>query len=129
MLHIPAPEPGNIVGYEFEVEDRPFFLQDMWYFQEHDPVRREPLFAATSAGWEFKVSWLNHPEVKPAESGNNLWQWTVSDVNAIRNEAAMPPLQGVVAGQMIVTFFPAGGRAANGFADLGRLGEVVLYPA
>ena len=74
------------------------------------------------AGWEFKVSWLNHPEVRPAESGNNLWQWNLSDVTAIRNEAAMPPLQGVV-GQMIVTFFPAGGRAANGFATWDDMGK------
>ena len=31
VLTIPAPDPGNIVGYEYEVEERPFFLQDMWF--------------------------------------------------------------------------------------------------
>src|SRR6267378_894004 len=39
VLHIPAPDPGNIVGYEYEVEERPFWLQDIWSFQERDPVR------------------------------------------------------------------------------------------
>src|ERR1700716_672155 len=39
ILEIPAPEPGNIVGYEYEVEEQPFFFQDIWYFQELDPVR------------------------------------------------------------------------------------------
>ena len=38
-LQIPAPDVGNIVGYEYETEERPIFLQDIWGFQEHDPVR------------------------------------------------------------------------------------------
>src|SRR5271156_2439210 len=39
ILRIPASDPGNIVGYEYEVEERPFFLQSIWSFQETDPVR------------------------------------------------------------------------------------------
>ena len=35
ILRIPAPDPGNIIGYEYEVEEQPFFLQDFWYFQGH----------------------------------------------------------------------------------------------
>src|SRR5258706_5797275 len=27
VIHIPAPDPGNIVGYEYEVEEQPLFLQ------------------------------------------------------------------------------------------------------
>lgn len=123
VLQIPAPDPGNIVGYEYEVEERPFFLQDMWYFQEHDPVRESHYSLQLPAGWEFKVSWLNHSEVKPAESGSNLWQWTVSDVTAIRNEP-MPPVQGVL-GQMVVTFFPPGGKTLTGFAAWDDLGKWV----
>src|SRR6202046_5291882 len=36
VLHIPAPDPGNIVGYEYEIEEQPLFLQDIWSFQEPD---------------------------------------------------------------------------------------------
>ena len=28
VLNIPAPDPGNIVGYEYEAEEQPFWLQD-----------------------------------------------------------------------------------------------------
>jgi Domain of Unknown Function with PDB structure (DUF3857)/Transglutaminase-like superfamily len=122
VLQIPAAEPGNIVGYEYEVEERPFFLQDMWYFQEHDPVRESHYSLQLPAGWEFKTFWLNHPEVKASDSGNNLWQWTVSDVKEIRNEAAMPPVRGV-AGQMVVTFLPPGGKSATGFVAWGDMGK------
>src|SRR6266478_1220761 len=33
-LRVPAPDPGNIIGYEYEVEEQPFFLQIIWYFEE-----------------------------------------------------------------------------------------------
>src|SRR6267378_410731 len=36
VLRIPAPDPGNIIGYEYEVEEQPYFLQDIWHFQETD---------------------------------------------------------------------------------------------
>lgn len=91
VLMIPAPDPGNIVGYEYEVEERPFFLQDIWGFQEHDPVRESHYSLQLPPGWEFKSTWLNHPEVKATDGGNNLWKWTVSDVKEIRAEPAMPP--------------------------------------
>jgi predicted transglutaminase-like cysteine proteinase len=124
VLTIPAPDPGNIVGYEYEVEERPFFLQDMWHFQEHDPVRESHYSLQLPPGWEFKASWLNHAEVQPVSAGNNLWQWTVSDVKEIRNEPAMPPVRGI-AGQMVVTYFPPGGKALNGFAAWDDLGKWV----
>ncbi len=38
VMEIPAPDPGNIIGYEVEHEDRPYVLQDEWSFQETVPV-------------------------------------------------------------------------------------------
>lgn len=121
VLTIPAADPGNIVGYEYEVEERPFFLQDIWFFQEHDPVRESHYSLQLPPGWEFKAVWLNHPETKPIQAGSNSWQWAVTDVKGIQKEPAMPPVGGV-AGHMIVTFFPPGGKAATGFADWNDLG-------
>src|SRR5271154_4783219 len=40
VLQIPAPAPGNIIGYEYEVEEQPFVLQDTWYLQQIAPVRQ-----------------------------------------------------------------------------------------
>lgn len=122
VLQIPAAEPGNIVGYEYEIEEQPFFLQDTWEFQEPDPVRESHYSLQLPPGWEFKVSWLNHAEIKPGDSSNNLWQWTVTDIGPIRTEPDMPPVTGVT-GQMVVTLFPPGGRVSTGFAtwsDMGR---------
>lgn len=122
VLTIPAPDPGNIIGYEYEVEERPFWLQDEWEFQEPDPVRESHYSLQLAPGWDFKALWLNHSEVKPVEAGNNLWQWTLSDLKSIRHEAHMPPWQGV-AGTMVITFFPPGGKTVNGFAEWRDLGN------
>jgi hypothetical protein len=112
VLRIPAPDPGSIVGYEYEVEQQPFWFQDEWYFQETDPVRESHYSLQLPPGWIFRASWLAHAEVKPDEGKGNTFQWVVSDVKGIRHEPDMPPWQGV-AGQMIVSFFPAGGTSQN----------------
>jgi hypothetical protein len=122
VLRIPAPDPGNIVGYEYEVEEQPFFLQDMWHFQEMDPVRESHYSLQLPPGWEYKASWLNHSDVTPSQTGGNLSQWVVSDVKGIRREPEMPPRDGV-AGSMIVTFFAPGAGASNGFANWGEMGK------
>jgi predicted transglutaminase-like cysteine proteinase len=123
VLSIPAPDPGNIVGYEYEVEEQPLFLQRIWYFQEADPMKEGRYSLQLPPGWEYKVSWLNHAEVKPVQTGVNSWQWTVNDVNGLREEPFMPPLMGV-ASQMIVSFFTSSGvttRSAN--ADWDAMGK------
>jgi hypothetical protein len=123
VLHIPASDPGNIVGYEFEIEEHPLFLQDIWSFQETDPVRESRYSLQLPPGWEFKASWLNHSELKPTDAGNNTWQWTVRDLQGIRKEPFMPPLRGVE-GQMIVSFFTSsGGPSLNTNIDWAMLGK------
>jgi hypothetical protein len=122
FLRIPAPDPGNIIGYEYEVEEQPFFLQDIWRFQRTDPVRESHYSLQLPPGWVFKASWLSHAEIKPDETSGNVLQWAISDVKGIRPEPAMPPWEGV-AGQMIVSFFPSGGsERKNEFASWEGMG-------
>jgi len=122
VLHIPAADPGNIIGYEYEVEEEPFFLQDTWAFQTGDPVRESRYSLQLPPGWGYKSWWLSHAEVKPTQSGSNQWQWVVNDVKWLRREPDMPPFSGVQ-GQMIVSFFPPAGPALNGFADWDGMGK------
>lgn len=127
MFEIPAAEPGNIVGFEYEVEESPIVLQDSWTFQSADPVKDAKYTLQLPAGWEYVAVWRNHPEVKPTQAGGNQWQWVVSDVKGIRAEENMPPWPGV-AGEMIVTFYPTGGAAGSrSFRDWKEMG--VWYTA
>jgi hypothetical protein len=122
LLRIPASDPGNIVGYEYEVEERPLVLQDTWYFQESNPVRESHYSLQLPAGWEYKASFLNYPEVKPTQSGGGQWQWSVSDLKGVRKEDDMPPIKGLL-GQMVVSFLPPGGQSVNGFITWEQMGN------
>ena len=121
LLRIPASDPGNVVGYEYEVEEHPLVLQDTWAVQSLDPVLEKRYSLELPAGWEYKASWLNYPAVKPTQTGNRI-QWVVSNLKAVRLEAAMPPIEGFL-GEMIVAFIPPGGPALNGFADWRQMGN------
>jgi hypothetical protein len=120
-LRIPGSDVGNIVGYEYEKEEQPMVLQDIWGFQEEVPVRESHYSLQLPPGWELKASWLNYPEIKPVSSGNNQWQWAINDVKGVRPEGQMPPIQGVL-GAMFVSFFPPGGPALNGFSNWEQMG-------
>lgn len=120
-VEIPAPDPGNIVGYEYVLDQRPLTMQDLWEFQDTIPVKEAHYSLTLPAGWEFKDTCMNYPEVKVHDAGGGTWQWSVGDLPAIRMERDMPPWQGVAA-QMIVSLFPPGGAAANSFPTWRDLG-------
>jgi len=122
LLRIPAADPGAVIGYEYEEEEQPMVLQTVWSFQREIPSREVHYSLELPPGWEYKASWINYSETKPAQSGSNQWDWVVSNVKAIRKEAEMPPIEGV-AGQMIVSFFPAGGPSTNGFNTWQEMGK------
>ena len=122
MLQIPAADPGNVVGYEYEEEEQPMVLQDTWMLQHEIPARELHYSLQLPSGWEYKASWINYPEIKPAQAGNNQWEWVVNDVKGIRTEQRMPPIVGV-AGQVVFSFFPAGGAALTGFSNWTEMGK------
>lgn len=121
MFEIPAADPGNIVGFEYEIEESPLVFQHSWGFQGADPVKDAKFTLQLPAGWEYTAIWRHHEEIKPTQAGANQFQWAISDVKGIRAEEQMPPWPGV-AGEMIVTFFPAAGASDRSFKDWRQMG-------
>ena len=95
VIKIPASEPPNVIGYEYERKRRPYILQDDWDFQEELPVRQARFELHLPEGWEFDSFWLNHPSQKPSELGRGEWAWEVDDLPAIQDEPNMPVWQAV----------------------------------
>ena len=122
LIQIPAADPGNIVGYEYDEEKEPLVLQEAWIFQREIPVAEVHYSLQLPLGWEYKSTWLNYEEAKGTQVGGNQWQWTLRDVKAIRPEAWMPPVRAVL-GTMIVSFSPSGGASANGFSNWREMGN------
>jgi hypothetical protein len=121
VLRIPAADPGNIVGYEYELEERPWVLQDTWDLQEEIPVLESHYSLQLPTSWEYKVTWLNTAEIKPSQGGPNQWQWSVTGQKAIRAEEDMPPVHGVI-GRAVLSFLPPGGPNTNSFSNWQQMG-------
>jgi hypothetical protein len=124
LLRIPAPDPGSVVGYEYEEDEQPLVLQDIWAFQREIPVRETHYSLQLPPGWAYRAYWINYPEAKPTESGSQL-QWTVNDVSGVRFEPDMPPFAGV-SGKMVVNYFPQGGSTGKVFTNWHEMGTWYL---
>jgi hypothetical protein len=122
VLQIPAPDAGNVVGYEYDEEEQPMVLQEVWDFQREIPASEVHYSLQLPAGWEYKASWINSPEIQPSKAGDNQWNWSITNVKAIRKEADMPPIE-AVAGQLVISFYPSGGPANNGFTNWQQMGK------
>ncbi len=66
-IEIPASDPGNIVGYEYETEEQPLVLQRSWSFQHAIPVRESRFSLVLPSGWEYTrvVAQLSRGEARP----------------------------------------------------------------
>ncbi len=122
VLQIPAADPGNIIGYEYEKEEQPLVLQAEWDFQERDPVREARFTLQLPPSWEYKTNWLNSAGSKEVSSGSNQWLWVMTDLKGLRSEEQMPPWDGI-AGELIVNFYPGGGGSGDkSFQDWRQMG-------
>lgn len=110
LMQIPAADPGNIVGYEYEQEERPYMLDDAWPVQESVPVREAHYSLHLPAGWGYKAVWFNHAEIAPIASGSGEWTWTATNLPAVKVESDMPPWRGIAA-HMVVALVPPAGAA------------------
>lgn len=112
ILRIPASDPGNIIGYEIEQEERPYVFQITWNVQDEIPVREARFVLHLPSGWEYRANWANHPDVSPTSSGNNQFQWSLNDLKAIKPEEQMPPWNALAA-KMVIALIPAGGGGSQ----------------
>jgi len=123
-LRIPGGIPGSTVAFELEEEEQPYNLGDEWGFQSALAVKEARYSLELPRGWQFKASWLNHPEETPAIVAPNRWQWVVHDVPAIKPERQMPPLQAIM-GRLTIALVPSKGLDP-GFQSWSELGNWYL---
>lgn len=122
FLKIPAADPGNVIGYEYEQKRRPYVLQDIWSFQDDIPVRRARFELRLPSGWEYESFWVNHAPMNPQSAGPNQSVWELQDLPGIKPEPSMPAWRSL-AGRMAVTYFARGagqgGKSHASWNDVG----------
>jgi transglutaminase-like putative cysteine protease len=105
ILQAPAADPGNVVGFEYEIRARLDLLQETWDFQGEDPVREARFTLVTPPGWEYDMHWLNHAEIPPQQDSPNQSHWVVQDVPGVDIEDDAPPVEALVA-HAVLNFAP-----------------------
>ncbi|MGB6430726.1 MAG: DUF3857 and transglutaminase domain-containing protein, partial [Candidatus Acidiferrales bacterium] len=105
ILQAPEPEPGNVIGFEYEIHTQPDLLQEEWDFQGEDPVRQGHYTLEIPAGWEFNAHWINHADVAAQQDGQNAWHWDLQDVPGVEPEEDAPPEE-ALEGRAILDFVP-----------------------
>ena len=108
LLVIPAANPGNVIGYEYQQRRRPYVLEDSWAFQREIPTRSSRFSLHVPGSWEIKPYWINREPIDGHTNRPQEWSWRIENVPAIPDEPAMPPWESL-AGRMLVSFFPTGG--------------------
>ncbi|HEX7829637.1 MAG TPA: DUF3857 and transglutaminase domain-containing protein, partial [Thermoanaerobaculia bacterium] len=127
VLRLPSSEPGSVVGYEFEHVERPYGMQDLWYFQSDLPVRRARYTLALPQGWTYDARWIHRDAATPRESAGTF-VWELTDVPAIEKEPAAPALS-ALSGRMGVTFLPPSNTTAHRtWSDVARWYEMLATP-
>ncbi len=118
-LKAEGAEVGSVLAFEFERKERPYTFQLTWYLQRIDPVEHARFLLHLPPHWEYRSSWINHPESQAANEGS-AYVWDIKDINGVQREDAMPSWR-AVAGVMIVTLFSekTKGRTYANWSDFG----------
>jgi hypothetical protein len=121
LLRIPASNPGSLIGYEYEVRERPYVISDEWNIQETIPGVEARYTLQLPAGWTYRATWSGQAAVAPEATGPGQWRWTVRDLKPVRVEANMPPWR-AVGSRMFVGLVRPNGKAESfeTWRDLGN---------
>jgi len=121
LLHVPQSVPGSIVGFEYEIEEHPYFVADDWLIQSTIPVRETHYTLQLPAGWAYRTTWINHSEIDSMVVSDREWRWSASDVAPIKVERQMPPWKGL-AGRLVISLVPPGARSGGALSweEIGR---------
>jgi hypothetical protein len=119
LLLIPAAQPGSVIGYEYEQDERPYFLGDEWDFQDNIPVHEARFTLVLPTGWNYRAGWVRHGAVEPVVSDGQV-TWTVHDEPAVPIEDRMPPWRGIAARMVLSISRPGAAAALESWQDLGH---------
>jgi hypothetical protein len=123
-----AADPGDVFGYEGQIEERSVFSQFEWSFQGRLPVRTSRFELALPPFWRAESFTFNYANIVPSVSGAK-WSWELHDLGPIESEESAPPVSALAPRLGVSAFPPDGARSAirsfAGWADVSRwLGEL-----
>ncbi len=119
-LKASGADVGSVLAFEYESKERPYTFQLMWRLQGQHPVEHARFLLHLPPHWEYRSSWINHPEGPVANEGG-AYAWDMTDISGVEREEGMPNWRAVTAA-MVVTLFSekTKGRTYANWNDFGQ---------
>ncbi|HEX7893155.1 MAG TPA: DUF3857 and transglutaminase domain-containing protein [Terriglobales bacterium] len=110
----PAPQPGTVIAFEYQVKRREWINELPWQFQSELPVVESVLNLELPPGWEYRAAWSSGTPVEPIPTGTNTWQWHMKNVPGVASDPEpMMPSFLALAARMSVAYFAPGQNVAT----------------
>ncbi|HEV2618283.1 MAG TPA: DUF3857 and transglutaminase domain-containing protein [Candidatus Acidoferrales bacterium] len=105
IISIPAADPGNVIGYEYVQEERPYIREEEWRFQQTIPVLKASFSLQLASGWKMDSYWVNYPESKPQMSDRGNYQWDLANIPALPHGQDFMPAFDAVRGRLAIEYY------------------------
>lgn len=111
MKHPPGADPGGIIAWEYERQERPYLAETTWMFQDDTPRLKESFTLVLPEGFTHTTSWAHHAADEGIDMEHQKWRWQMEKVPPIDLErVTLSPAPNALAGRMTIHY------AAPGFA-------------
>ena len=108
-----AADPGSVVAFEYERQERPYRPDVLFMLQEDVPVARQRVTINLPPSWEYRTAFAHMSSIEPKQLTGNSWQWDVPELAALHQEL-LAPSDGERSARMSIALFGNGHPAASG---------------
>ncbi len=119
---------GTVVAFEWEVEEKGVFTQELLAFQESAPVVYSRIDVTGPAGWTIHGVLLGGSGVTTENSGNSAF-WEARDLPLIKSEPGSLPWQKLAAQVGITALPPEGSSKTKRLRPFRSWNELARYGA
>jgi len=120
-------DAGMVFGYETVTEERSFFNQTVWYFQNRLPVLFSRISLTLPSNWGASSVTFNFAKIEPAIAGTT-YSWELRNLAPVEPEPASPRVTSL-APRIAISYFPKEGAQTNGSRTFENWTEVSRWYA
>jgi hypothetical protein len=103
----PGADPGGIIAYEYEQQERPYINETTWFFQTSIPRLNQSFTLELPPGYSYSTVWTRHEATKAVDLEHQRWLWELKETPAVDlRHISLRPAAFALEGRMTVHYGP-----------------------
>jgi hypothetical protein len=103
----PGADPGGIIAYEYEQQERPYINETTWFFQTSIPRLNQSFTLELPPGYSYSTVWTRHEPTKAVDLEHQRWLWELKETPAVDlRHISLRPAAFALEGRMTVHYGP-----------------------